>query len=113
MTIMQMTNAISNLIVPPIVMKNAVTPSLEHKSPLIHYEIIKLVLVMIKKIESFVKAFEHTKFNPSEISTFKNLLLEHILKVSSYIHRFHFYFQFQLILLIIFLNSTCQVSTAF
>ncbi|XP_008209600.1 nucleolar pre-ribosomal-associated protein 1 [Nasonia vitripennis] len=80
MTIMQMANAISNLTIPPIVMRNAVIPSLEHKSPIINYETISLVLIMIKKIESFIKAFEHSKFNSSEISTFKNLLLEYVLK---------------------------------
>ncbi|OXU29987.1 hypothetical protein TSAR_001104 [Trichomalopsis sarcophagae] len=80
MTIMQMANAISNLTIPPIVMRNAVIPSLEHKNPIINYETISLVLAMIKKIESFIKAFEHSKFNSSEISTFKNLLLEYVLK---------------------------------
>ncbi|XP_011500624.1 PREDICTED: nucleolar pre-ribosomal-associated protein 1 [Ceratosolen solmsi marchali] len=80
MTEIQFINAILNLILPSVVIKTAIIPSLEHSSFIIHHEIINLLLVMIKKVEHFVSIFESMKFSVSEISTYKGIISEHILK---------------------------------
>jgi hypothetical protein len=82
MTEIQFIHAILNLILPSIVIKNAILPSMEHNSSIIHQEIINLLLIMIRKIASFISAFESINFNVSESSTYKNIILEHIFKVS-------------------------------
>ena len=83
MTTLQLANAVLNLTVPTIIIKNAITPALCHESSFIHYEIISLLLAMIKKLENFIKSFENMKFNASESSIFRNIILESLIKVNS------------------------------
>lgn len=82
MTAVQLANAILNLTLPPIIIKNAITPSLENNSILIHHEIVNLVLTMMRKVENFMTAFESKNCNASEDSIFRNIVLDHIIKVS-------------------------------
>ncbi|XP_014204938.1 nucleolar pre-ribosomal-associated protein 1 [Copidosoma floridanum] len=80
MTTVQLTNAITNLTMPQTIIKNAIIPSLEQTNPLIHYEIIKLVSVMITKIKSFSTLLGTVKSNITDIPALKTNLLGQLTK---------------------------------
>ncbi|XP_058796890.1 nucleolar pre-ribosomal-associated protein 1 [Phymastichus coffea] len=79
-SLQQLANLTLNLILPPIIIKNAIFPSMEHDNILIHHEIIDVLLTILKKIESLLIGFQNSKHNRSEYIHFKNIVSDYMSK---------------------------------
>lgn len=92
-SLQQLTNAMLSLILPPIFIKNAILPSMEHSNVLIHYQTIDVLLIILKKIQLLLEGFKQSKHNRSEYTRFKNMVFEYVSKVSiqNYFESIHYF----------------------
>ncbi|KAJ8680513.1 hypothetical protein QAD02_016300 [Eretmocerus hayati] len=80
MTLNQTTHSVLNLLVPPVIMKGAVHPSMEHDSSAVHHIIISLLLDIMEKVKELLATLENYNTYGSDHFACKNIVLQHIIK---------------------------------
>lgn len=81
LNVLQFANVLMSLTLHGVILKNAIIPSLTHSNIIIRHEAILTLLTIFNQIKKYLlitKAF----YNDNYFCTFKNCIIESIIKVS-------------------------------
>lgn len=80
LTTLQLFSALTTLTVPPIILKNAIAPSMNHESIVVRHTAVILLTVMLKQLKNFMNTVRNNSVDPSEIAKIENLVTDYVLK---------------------------------